>query len=330
MKQESLLCDDLFSDIDDNHYDSLFSHFWKQKEHKVLSSGEINKLIIKFKEQGDREAREIVIRSHIRLVHFWAQKFSWSSIDFFDLVQEGCIGLLQAIERFDVSKGVKFSLYATFWVKAKIRKVIYGKGYNVYLPMSAVRVRSELFRDIKFLKRKQMLKEGYDKDPTIEEIAEYVGKSEEKVRQILFLFDVSDISFDKLLGNDDSLTLYDFVSDHRFLGCEQMFEAKEILKESIEFVEEVLSFIEATQSFRNSSMFKMRYKPNARNTLQKVGEEFDVTRERVRQIMNNTWEKLSKISFPRTNEKEFLLMLESISELEVLTGSSSEIQSLFV
>ena len=322
LEEDEVLIDDELSDSDSDGEDISIPDYSsvdeqdeeKYKEYADLSSGKVydnvkiylksigkvpllkteqEKEIAKRIQAGDQDAKDELIEANLRLVVAIAKKYVGRGLQFLDLIQEGNLGLVKAVDKFDYTKGFKFSTYATWWIRQAITRAIADQARTIRIPVHMVETINKLTRV-----QRQLVQE-LDREPTAEEIAERLGNiSAEKVREIQKI-SMEPVSMETPIGEEDDSHLGDFIEDKHALSPDE-YATNELLKDEI-------SDVLLTLTEREEQVLRLRFglDDGSSKTLEEVGQMFGVTRERIRQIEAKALRKLRHPSRSR-KLKDFL------------------------
>ena len=231
--------------------------------------------------EGDEEAKQDLIQANLRLVIAIAKRYAGRGMPFLDLIQEGNMGLIKAVDKFDYTKGFKFSTYATWWIRQAIARAIADQARTIRIPVHMVETIYKITRA-----QRQLVQE-LGREPTAEEISERLdgALSADRIREIQRI-NQEPVSLETPIGEEDDSHLGDFLEDKE-VETPNEYTTKSLLKDELY---EVMSDL----TEREQKVLKLRYglEDNHPRTLEEVGKEFNVTRERIRQIEAKAIKKL--------------------------------------
>ncbi|MDD2213158.1 MAG: RNA polymerase sigma factor RpoD [Oscillospiraceae bacterium] len=279
--------EDPLNDVESIGVDDPVRMYLKEIGKVDLLTAEEEKDLAQRIKEGDLDAKDHLIEANLRLVVSIAKRYVGRGMSFLDLIQEGNLGLLKAVDKFDYTKGFKFSTYATWWIRQAITRAIADQARTIRIPVHMVETINKLIR----VQREMVQKLG--RDPEVEELAEEMGMTPDKVREIMKISQ-EPVSLEKPIGEEEDSHLGDFIPDDDAPSPADQ-AAFTLLKEQLL---EVLSGLTP----REEKVLRLRFglDDGRTRTLEEVGREFNVTRERIRQIEAKA---LRKMRHPSRSKK---------------------------
>ena len=283
---DDIIIDDVSSNKDIKINDPVRMYLKEIGRINLLTSEEEYEYAV-LAEEGNEDAKKMLAESNLRLVVSIAKRYVGRGMAFLDLIQEGNIGLMKAVEKFNPSKGYKFSTYATWWIRQAITRAIADQARTIRVPVHMVETINKLARV------QRQLTQELNREPSEQELAAKLGISEDKVREVMKISQ-EPVSLETPIGEEDDSHLGDFVPDERMMSPEE-YATSELLKEELDNV--LLTLTE-----REEKVLKLRFglEDGQCRTLEEVGQIFGVTRERIRQIEAKA---LRKMRHPSRSKK---------------------------
>jgi len=264
--------------------DSVKMYLKEIGKYPLLKPEEEPILAKKIHEENDKFAKDALINANLRLVVNIAKHYVGRGMLFLDLIQEGNLGLMKAVDKFDYKKGLKFSTYATWWIRQAITRAIADQARTIRIPVHMVETINKMTRV-----QRQLIQE-YGREPTAEEISEQMGGdlTPKRIREIQRIA-MEPVSFETPIGEEDDSKLGDFIEDKDTLSPVE-YTTKQLLNETLHNL-----LLELNERERRVITLRYGLEDGRARTLEEVGKEFGVTRERVRQIEKKA---LSKLKHP--------------------------------
>ncbi len=275
--------DELKSPEEEEHFDDAIKLYLRDiQKTKLLTADEERELAIRIGE-GDKAARDRMIESNLRLVVKIAKRYINRGLPFLDLIEEGNLGLIKAVERFKISKECRFSTYATWWIRQSIERALVNQSRTIRLP---VHVSDDIN---KMLRVSRELMQKLNREPAVKEIAAGMGADQAYVRRLMQLLKKT-YSIERPMGENNDYFLLDTIEDTTAVSPSDLLE-------NVDRYEHVLEWFNAL-SENEKSILTLRFglDDTESQTLDTIGKQFGVTRERIRQIEAKTIEKLRKVS----------------------------------
>ena len=276
-----------FSDLKGFNIDDPVKMYLKEIGKIPLLSADEERILAENMEAGDIEAKKKLAETNLRLVVSIAKRYVGRGMQFLDLIQEGNMGLMKAVEKFDFRRGFKFSTYATWWIRQAITRSIADQARTIRIPVHMVETINKLVRI-----ERQLVQE-LGREPTNEEISEHMGIEVDKVNEIRKIAQ-EPVSLETPIGEEDDSHLGDFIEDETAIAPDEAA--------NFSMLKEQLNQVLSTLSDREKKVLELRFGLNGGTprTLEEVGKEFEVTRERIRQIEAKA---LRKLKHPSRSQK---------------------------
>ena len=279
LTREEIIVDDVPDESKDMSVNDNVRMYLKEIGKISLLTLEEEQELSKRVASGDEKAKNILAESNLRLVVSIAKRYVGRGLLFLDLIQEGNIGLMKAVEKFDYDKGYKFSTYATWWIRQAITRALADQARTIRVPVHMVETINKMAR----IERQMTLE--LNREPTDQELSKKMGINVDKIAEIRKISQ-DPVSLETPIGEEDDSHLGDFLADERTMSPEE-FATYEILKDELR---EVLD----TLTVREKEVLELRFGlfDGSSHTLEEVGKQFKVTRERIRQIEAKALRKL--------------------------------------
>ncbi|NIQ97384.1 MAG: sigma-70 family RNA polymerase sigma factor [Desulfuromonadales bacterium] len=266
----------------DTHSDDAIKHYLREIQRTTLLTAEEERELARRISQGDMGARDKMIESNLRLVVKIAKRYMNRGLPFLDLIEEGNMGLIKAVERFKLSKGCRFSTYATWWIRQSIERALVNQSRTIRLP---VHVSDDIN---KLSKISRELVHSLNREPQVEEVAEAMGVDVSYVRRLMTLLKKT-YSIEHPMGENSDYSLIDTIEDSNTINPSTLIEGLDKYAHINQWLEGL------SESEREILTLRFGLDDRDPQTLDTIGRRFNVTRERIRQIEAKSLEKLRRI-----------------------------------
>lgn len=261
------------------HFDEAIKLYLAEiRKHGLLDAVQEKELALKIS-RGDRDARDTMIVSNLRLVVKIAKRYKNRGLPFLDLIEEGNIGLIKAVERFKLSKECRFSTYATWWIRQSIERALINQARTIRLPVHVSDEINRLFRESRVLERK------FNREPTTKEVADALGITVQRLRELMVIIKKT-FSLEQPMGERGDFFLTDTIQDTSTVP------PTELIENLSEYETVTTLFANLSESERKILALRFGLDDKAPQTLDAIGQSFGVTRERIRQIEVKALNKL--------------------------------------
>ena len=284
-ESEAWIEEDIQAEVVEHVSDAFKLYLRDIHKTKLLGAGEERELALRI-DAGDQAARDQLITCNLRLVVKIAKRYLNRGLPFLDLIEEGNLGLIKAVERFDISRGFRFSTYATWWIRQSVDRALTNQARTVRIPVHVAEAIGKLYRETVCFRRQM------NREPTVTEMSEALALKESQVRRLMTLM-MKTYSIDQPLGEYSDFYLSDTIEDTSMLSPAERLEG-------LSTYDRVASLME-TFSETEKKVLTLRFGlgDNEPQTLETIGQSFGVTRERIRQIESASLQKLRQLmAFP--------------------------------
>ena len=277
--------------------DNILRIYLKEISNFPLLSAEEEAKLFKLADKNNKKAKILLINSNLRLVVNIAKRYTRFGVPLVDLIEEGNLGLIKAVGKFKISKGFRFSTYATWWIKQYIIRALSNQGRSIHLPAHIIEILN------RYVKTTTLLMQKLGREPSVEEVAKKLKLTIEKTRKIIEISEMP-ISLNLLSPEDDKRTLEDLIQDRTYMSPSDshMMESQNL----------ELDKILAKLNPRESKVIRLRFglKEGAPHTLAETGKIFRISRERVRQIELKALRKLRHLVGTKDKQLEYMFQSE--------------------